>query len=399
MVFAAGFAAGQSVVVRQTGNTPSSLRSQYLTGQDLSKPEGVDFSKFWTAWSLADTGYYGRNDKHDRVDGAIAGMLSSLKDPYTVYLPKEENELFQTDLGGSFSGIGAEISPISGFPTVVTPLPGSPAEQSGLQPKDIILKVDNTSTENENFAAVINRIRGEVGSVVTLLISREGAAEPLEVKVTRAKIEIPHVIGEIATAGDWRYCYVRVSQFIEGTAAKTGAELGKCQKQGVNSAVLDLRNNPGGLLDMATELGGLLIDTSLKPELESAMVWQKDRDNNQRPYKAKNSSAYANIKLVVLVNGGSASAAEILAGALQDYGRAPLVGVKTFGKGSIQELKDLPDGSSIKLTVAKWLTPAKHEIDHQGVEPDIEVAVPEDQDSASGQDVQRERAVEALKSL
>lgn len=394
VIFGAGYFVGHFGRVVPTDN---GHRLQFLTGQSTDKPEDVDFSRFWTAWDIAEQGFYGRNDKTDRVDGAIAGLLSSLKDPYTVYLPKEENQLFQTDLAGSFSGIGAEISQINGFPTVVAPLSSSPAERAGLKPKDVILKVDGKDTENENFAAVINRIRGAIGSIVTVTIAREGESKPLEFKITRAKIEVPNVLGSVQTSGEFKYCLVKINEFIAETDRKTVAALDSCQKQGVDRAVIDLRNNPGGLLDVTVSLAGRLIDTTSKSEYKGMIVWQQDRDGKMTGYPADTKPTLTNWRLVVLVNEGSASASEILSGALKDYGRAKLVGMKTFGKGSVQELRDLSDGSSIKLTVAKWLTPNRTEIDHQGINPDVEVKPAAD--ATEAKDNQLDAAVSVLQSL
>lgn len=393
VVFGAGYFAGQYWRVVPTA---SGYKVQYLAGQDTDKPESVDFSRFWTAWSVADQGFYGRGDKNKRVDGAISGMLSSLGDPYTTYLPKEENELFQTDLSGTFSGIGAEISSINGYPTVVSPLPGSPAERAGIKAKDIILKVDDKATESENFAAVINRIRGATGTTVTLSIARDGQAEPLTIKIVREKIELPNVTGGVEKSGDFQYCLVRISQFIEGTDDKVSEALDSCAKQGVKRAIIDVRNNPGGLLDVVISLSSRLIDTTAKPDLGKTIVWQKDRDENFQSYPSTQTAKYGDWPLVILVNEGSASASEILAGALKDYGRAAVVGTKTFGKGSVQELRDLTDGSSIKMTIAKWLTPAKTEIDHQGVQPDVAVELATGATEAT--DAQKEAAITALKS-
>lgn len=393
VIFASGYFVGQ---YWRLTPTDSGYKVQYLSGQDTDKPEKVDFSRFWTAWSVADQGFYGRGDKNERVDGAISGLLSSLGDPYTTYLPKEENELFQTDLSGTFSGIGAEISSINGYPTVVAPLPGSPAERAGVKAKDIILKVDDQGTESENFAAVINRIRGATGTTVTLSIARDGQAEPLTVKIVREKIELPNVTVTVEKTGDFQYCLVRISQFIEGTDDKVMEAFDSCAKQGVKRAIIDVRNNPGGLLDVVISLSGRLIDTSTKPELQKVIVWQKDRDDKMDSYPTEQIAKYTDWPLVILVNEGSASASEILAGALKDYGRAAVVGTKTFGKGSVQELRDLADGSSIKMTVAKWLTPAKTEIDHQGVMPDVVVEAATSATEAT--DTQKDAAITALKS-
>lgn len=393
-VFGAGYQT--ATYSKTTPSEKTSAKLQSLINQDLNKPQTVSFGTFWEAWGVVDNYFYDKVDKQDRVGGAISGMLASLGDPYTVYLPKEENDLFQTDLSGKFSGIGAEISQINGYPTIVTPLSGSPAEQAGAKPKDIILKVDDLETLNENFAKVINKIRGEKGTVVTLTILREGEEQPFELKITRDEIELPSVTSEVKSEGDLKYGYLKISQFLEDTEPQVEKAIVKFNKEGVTKLVIDVRNNPGGLLNVAIDVSSLFVDTAAKPEFDNVIVWQKDRNQNTTSYRATKKPLAIKFKTVVLQNEGSASAAEIFAGALRDYGRAELVGTKSFGKGSVQELHDLSDGSSVKVTIAKWLTPNKSEIDKHGIEPNVKVE-PASDNSDESVDVILQKGLERLR--
>ncbi|MDO8471612.1 MAG: S41 family peptidase [bacterium] len=393
-VFYAGWQTAVWRNIQPLESTPSSSRLRPLVDQVKNKPAAISFAPFWEAWGLVDNYFIGNPDSNARVEGAISGMMLSLGDPYSVYLPKEENELFQSDLSGKFSGIGAEISAINGLPTIVAPLPGSPAEKAGAKAKDIIIQVDDLKTENEHFAKVINHIRGEKGTTVKLTVIRQGNEKPLEIPIVRDEIELPSVTAAVKTDGDLRYGYIQISQFLEDGEKRVKAALQDFTKQGVTKIVVDVRNDPGGLLNVAVGISSLFIDGSTHPELDRTVVWQKDRNENLTAYRLTTAPLAAKQKLVVLVNEGSASASEIFAGALRDYGRAELIGTKTFGKGSVQELHDLSAGGSVKVTIAKWLTPNKSEIDKQGIEPNIKVDSPQ---SETTKDLILEKALERLR--
>lgn len=364
---------------------PVKEQLQYVTGKQSNQPKEVDFGLFWEAWSVVDNHYFEKADKEKRLHGAITGMLYSTGDRYAAFLPKDENELFMDNLSGSFSGIGAELSLIDGYPTIVTPLAGSPAEKSGVKPKDIIVKIDGVDTADEDFAHAINRIRGEEGSTVTLTVAREGEADVLELPIVRAKIELPNVSYKALTGPNGLYGYIRLNEFLEDSPAKIVAAIEDLKKQQVTGYVIDLRNNPGGLLNVAVNIASLFVEPSTKPDLGSVIVSQKDRGGEVVTYKTSRKPLLVTEPLVVLINDGSASASEILAGALLDYGRAKLVGATSFGKGSVQELKNLKDGSSVKITVAHWLTPAGNEIDGVGIVPTTEVVLNQDEKVTIGE--------------
>lgn len=356
---------------------------QYVTGKQKGQPEQVDFGIFWEAWSVVDNYFYTSADKVKRLQGAVAGMLQSTGDRYAVYLPKDENQLFMDNLSGAFSGIGAEISQIDGYPTIVAPLAGSPAERAGIKPKDIITKIDGVDTTGEDFAHAINRIRGQIGSTVTLTIVREGEADVINIAVVREKIELQNLHYEALAGPNGKYGYVRLSEFLEDSPQKVADAIRELEKQAVTGYVFDLRNNPGGLLSAAVDISSLFINAESKTDLKGVVVSQKNRDGSVQSYELSQDSL-TDAPLVVLINDGSASASEIMAGALLDYGRARLVGTTSFGKGSVQELKNLSDGSSVKITVAHWLTPLNHEIDGIGIIPTHEVSLNTDEKVTAG---------------
>ena len=376
-----GGLATERALVRATPTVVEQI--QYVTGKQKGEPEEVNFGVFWEAWTVVDNYFYKSADKVKRLQGAIAGMLQSTGDRYAAYLPKDENELFMDNLSGAFSGIGAEISQIDGYPTIVTPLAGSPAERAGIKPKDIIAKIDGVETTGEDFAHAINRIRGEEGSTVTLSVVRSGEADVIEIAVVREKIELPNLNSALLTGPHGAYGYIRLSEFLEDSPKKVADAVVELQKQGAKGYVLDLRNNPGGLLGSAVDISSLFIKPDVSADLKNVVVSQKDRDGSVQTYPLSH-APLTDAPLVVLINEGSASASEITAGALLDYGRARLVGTKSFGKGSVQELKNLTDGSSVKITVAHWLTPLNHEIDGVGIAPTNEVILNSDEKVTAG---------------
>lgn len=378
---------------------PLKQQVQYVTGKQKDQPQEVNFGVFWEAWSVVDNYFYKTADKEKRMQGAIAGMLQSTGDRYAAYLPKDESQLFVDNLSGTFSGIGAEISMIDGYPTVVAPLAGSPAERAGIKAKDVIVKIDGTETTGEDFAHAINRIRGEKGTTVVLTVVRAGESDTLDISVVREEIELPNVTSALLTGPHGPYGYIRLNEFLEDSPTKIATALTDLKNQGATGYVIDLRNNPGGLLSAAVDIGSLFIDPSVKPEYKNVIVSQKDRGGDVTTYEVTRKPMIPTEPLVVLINDGSASASEILAGALLDYGRAALVGTKSFGKGSVQELKNLSDGSSVKITVAHWLTPANNEIDGVGIAPTKEVALDTNEKVTAGEPDQDRQLREAANLL
>lgn len=340
---------------------------------DSGKPSNVDFSTFWEAWNKLNADSVDDLNPQDLVYGAISGMLGAVNDPYTVYLKPDENKRFMEDISGEFEGIGVEITEINGELTVVAPLPDSPAEKAGIKAKDVILEVDGKKASDLGFEATIDKIRGKSGTSVEILLKRTGA-ENIKISVTREKIKVPSVTYEIKESGGKRFEVVTLRQFGDDTNDlfdKAATDIDKNKPDGV---IIDLRNNPGGYLDTAVNIASYLIDGGV-------IVSEVEKNNQKKDVKTVRRATLKNYPLVLLVNEGSASASEILAGAVKDRGRGKIIGSKTFGKGSVQILENLSDNSAVKITIAKWLTPNGSQINKTGIQPDIEVADDPNSDS------------------
>jgi len=352
-----------------SGN-PSLLIPSEIIKLEANKPSGVNFTTFWEAWNKLKEKSVQEVDNKKMEEGAISGMLVSTGDPYTVYFTKEENDRFRQDIGGEFSGIGIEIVEKNGLPTVVAPLPDTPAEKAGFKPNDIILEVDGAKTSDIGFDETINRIRGVEGSKVTIKIQREGVADPLNIDVVRAVITVKSVEWSVKESGGKKIEYIKIRQFGDDTDSLFDSAASDVIKNNPDGVILDLRNDPGGYLETAVNLASYFIK-------DGVILTEKGRDNNAKEYRSTGKGTLKNYKVAVLVNTGSASASEILTGALKDRLGSEIIGEKTFGKGSVQELIDLSDGSAVKITVAKWFTPSGKQINGEGLTPDISVAADE----------------------
>jgi len=379
-VFYGAWQAGESV-------NPKKVFSSVINRTN-NQPKEIDFSLFWDVWTRINQSYAGDIDDQKRVYGAIEGMVAALGDPYSVFMPPSLSKDFKDDLSGDFSGIGAEMEMRDNNLTVVAPLSGSPAEKAGIKPKDIVLEIDGVDVNKYSFGEAIRKIRGPEGTQVTLTIFRPPSEKPFKITITRQKIHVSSVAWE---EKDGVYI-ARVRQFSFDTVPLLKNLALEMTRKNVNRLVLDLRNNPGGFLDTARETWRLFSD-------KDPLLYQKEKDGNLKPLGGIGTdSPFLNTKLVILVNNGSASASEILAGAVKDYNRGKVVGEKTYGKGSVQELQDLRDGSSLKITTALWLTPNKLEINKIGIEPDYLVEL-KDEDIKNNKDPQLEKAIEVVKSL
>lgn len=356
-----------------------------VVNTESGKPASVDFSTFWDAWNKLQTDSVDTIDKQNLVYGAISGMLNSLNDPYTVYFTPEENKRFAEDISGQFEGIGVEITQVNSLLTVVTPLPDSPAEKAGIKAKDVIVSVDGQKTLDLGFQETINKIRGTSGTQVTLVLARPGQDQNVTVTVTREKITVPSVTSEYKTVDGKKYAVVTMRQFGDDTNTLFDTISADIVKNKPDGIVLDLRNNPGGYLDSAVNVASYFLDGG-------TVVSEVEKDNKKKDYKTVRRATLKDYPLAVLVNDGSASAAEILAGAVQDRKRGEVIGTKTFGKGSVQILENLKDGSAVKITIAKWLTPNGSTIDKVGIKPDLEITV----DQASSDDQILNKAYEYL---
>lgn len=348
----------------------------------------VDFGVFWQVWEKLKESHVDGDKTADKdmVYGAVAGLVNSFKDPHTIFLPPSDAKKFEEDVSGSFGGIGAEIGIRDDQLVIIAPLKGSPAEKAGLQPKDKILEIDDTSTFGLNVNETVKLIRGEIGTEVTLKILRNSWEEPKEFKIVREEIRVPTLDWDIK---DENILHLKFYAFNENAIplfynAVVGGVLG-----GAEGMVLDMRNNPGGFLEVAVNLAGWFVPRG------SIVVTEAFRSGENTVFRANGNEALKNFPVVVLVNAGSASASEILAGALRDLRGVKIVGEKTFGKGTVQELQRLKDGSSLKITIAKWLLPSGGVIEKNGLLPDFEVKVSEQDKEA---DPQLEKAIEVLKT-
>lgn len=350
----------------------------------------VNFKLFWQVWRIIKDKYIDRQQVTDAqlFYGSLQGVLASLKDPYSVFLNPETSTKFNEELAGKFEGIGAEIGIKKERLTVIAPLPESPAAKAGLRPQDKILAIDGLDTTGIALDQAVSLIRGEKGTQVTLTIFREGNENNLEVKITRDTIIIKSVRWEMKG----QIAHLTLTHFNEDTSNEFRDRVNEILLKSPKGIILDLRNNAGGYLETAIEIAGYWVKSGETVVKESFGQVELDRD-----HASHGQEQLKNYPLVVLVNNGSASASEIVAGALQDYNFGKIVGEQTFGKGSVQELEKLSDGSSVKVTVARWLTPQGRSIDEKGIIPDIEVKLTEE-DYKNDKDPQLDKALELLNS-
>lgn len=380
-----------------------------LTGIEAPSVVQVDFSLFWDVWQRIHTFYIDRAsiDTQKLVWGAISGMVNSLDDPYTVFLNPKENKDFKDDIGGSFQGIGAQLGIKDGRIIIQTPLKGSPAEKMGLKPMDWIVKVDGVDTLGWTLTQAVSKIRGAKGTTVTLSILHENAdGTPLDITITRDDIVVPSVdswikqpkdIKEISgvpevsriLATNKRIAYIALSRFGDRTNEewlKAVLTIVDAERNGVAGLVFDLRNNPGGYLDGAVFIASEFIKSG-------TVVTQTNSDGTKETLSVNRKGQLTTIPMVVLINKGSASAAEIVAGALKDYKRATIVGETSFGKGSVQSPQELKGGAGVHITTGKWLLPKGDWINKKGITPDFEVKM---ETFEATQDAQLLKAIELL---
>jgi len=356
---------------------------------EIPEATGTSFDLFWEAWDLIQQDFYGELPTEEEMTyGAIRGATMALDDPYTAFIEPAAAEHRRQTEGGSYEGIGAMVSMEDGNLIIVEPFEGGPADTAGLMPDDLVLQVDDTPIENMSIYEAIALILGPAGTEVRLTILREGA-EPFEVTVVRDRIDIPIVEWELLPDN---IGYVSMFDFSYDSTAKVAAAIEDLQAQGATALIFDLRGNPGGYLHEAVLTAGLFL-----PQDDVVLIERTNEDEvllTPADYRSPEPIA-ADMPMVVLVNGGSASASEIVAGALQDYGRAVLIGEQTFGKGSVQLVHELSNGAELRVTKARWFTPNDHAIHGEGLAPDIVVEyTPED--AEADLDPQLDRAVEFL---
>ncbi len=371
----------------QNSNSITSSSSIPVMVNRSTNRASLDFKQFWQVWDDIKANYVKNPvEDSDLMYGAIKGMVAALKDPHSVYFtPKEANE-FNNDLSGKFEGIGAEIGLKDGQIVVVAPIPGSPAEKAGLKAGDKILAVDKESTAGMEVEATVGKIRGAGGTKVVLTIIPVDKKESTDITITRAVINVPSVTLEMKPNN---IAYLRINQFNEKTMPELDTFIKQIKQKPLNGIVLDLRNNPGGLLYSAITVASEWVE-------KGVIVSEKDVNKHEEKQYANGQHRLNGIKTIILVNRGSASASEIVAGALQDYKLATIMGEKTFGKGSVQGIEDYSDGSALKLTTAEWYTPNGKNINSDGIHPDVEIKQEIDAKNPSKDNV-LEKALEMLK--
>ena len=377
--------------------SPRKVMVENLTNFEGKENLKTDFGIFWEAWDMLKKEHYKGEEATDQdlVYGAVKGLVSSLGDPHTVFFPPEDSKKFEEDVSGNFGGIGAEIGVRDSQLVVIAPLKGNPAEKVGLKAGDKIIAINEKSTEGVDVNEAVKKIRGEIGTEVTLTIFREGWDQTKDFKIVRANIEIPTLEWELLQRDNKELAHIKLFSFNQNAPvvfykAALAVLLGRA-----DGIILDLRNDPGGYLEVAVNIAGWFLNKG------DVIVTEKFRHGDPIIFYADGNSALKNVPTVVLVNKGSASASEILAGALRSQLGIKLVGEKTFGKGTVQELKPLSDNSKIKLTIANWVLPDGHIIDEEGLKPDFEVEIKEgdlekSEDGKIKNDPQLDKAVEVI---
>lgn len=353
----------------------------------------VDFNLFWDVWSRLEEKFVDKSklDRQKLVFGAISGLVRAANDPYTEFFPPAESKQFQEDIKGSFEGIGAEIGIRKEILTIIAPLKDNPADLAGIKAGDKIYKIDDTVTADLNLEEAVRLIRGEKGTTVRLTIIREGLDKPKEFKIVRDTIKVK--VLETAQKPDGVFV-IELRHFTEDAALDFRRAVQEFFRSNSKKLVLDLRNNPGGFLTVAVDIASWWLPPG------DTVASERFADGSSDVYRSNGYQTLKDVPTVILVNQGSASASEIVAGALRDTRNIKLIGSKTFGKGSVQEVINLPKNSSLKVTIAKWLTPKGTEINGKGLEPDVKVELPAQPKSGEeDKDWVMEKALEVLKGM
>lgn len=387
-IFYTGVEAGEKQARRDISN---------IENKNEGQPSTVDFYPFWKAWNILNEKYVPASTTMETVTdeemvwGAIQGLASSLGDPYTVFFPPVESELFEADIRGNFDGVGMEVLAQDGAITVISPLKNSPAERAGILAGDRIIKIDDKETSSLSTDEAVQLIRGPKGTAVNLTIFREDVREPFEVSVIREIINIPTISTRSEVGGIF---VIELYSFSAQSPNLFRGALREFIESGNNKLLLDMRGNPGGYLEASIDMASWFLPSG-------KVVVREDfgGTDDEKVYRSKGYDIFSeDLPFVILIDGGSASAAEILAGALQEHDEAILVGSKTFGKGSVQELIDITSETSLKVTVARWLTPDGLSISEGGITPDTIVEVTA-KDREQGRDPQLNKALEILRAI
>ncbi len=375
-------------------NRPGVEKVIGITGQDAPPTfSPVDFNLFWDVWSRLETKYVD-NSKLDRqklVYGAIQGLVKAVGDPHTEFMPPVEAQQFQQDIKGSFDGIGAEIGIRKGILTVITPLKGSPAEKAGIKAGDKILKIDEKDTNDLGLDEAVQHIRGPHATNVKLLIFRDGFDAPKEFTIQRDVIKVQVVETEKKPDGIF---IIRLRQFTESAGIEFRKAVREFYASGSKKLIVDLRNNPGGYLTVSVDIASWFVPAG------DVIARERFSNGTEDIYRSSGYGLLEHVPTVILINEGSASASEILSGALRDLRHIQLIGTKSYGKGSVQEVEDLPKQASLKVTIAKWLTPNGTEIDGKGLDPDIKVEFPSPiTEKDADRDFAMEQAIDVIKKM
>ncbi len=380
-----------SVVVFTSGAGVGYAFRDFMVDDEPTEVETESFSLYWEVWHRIEEQFYGQVPAEPASTyGAIRGALATLNDPYTIFIEPEPAAQEKAQLEGQFGGIGAFVRRDEQGRVILEPMRDQPAEEAGLEKDDILVAVDGKPILPEmSTDEIVLLIRGEVGTEIVLTVGRAGVEEPIDITVVRAIIETPsahwRLLEEDPTIG-----YLQLTSFTERSNEELSQAFDELTGQGAKAYILDLRGNGGGLLEAAVDIASQF--------LRDGIVLREDRKSEgERVYNVRGSGKALDQSLVVLVDGGTASASEIVAGALQDYKRSTLIGEKTFGKGSVQLIYELSDNSRLHVTVAKWFTPEGNAIDGVGLTPDIEVLFTEE-DRNNGHDPQLERAISFLQN-
>jgi len=399
LLFGTGYKLGEYKTIREINK--QNYDNVNTSEDNNAKTRNIDFSLFWDTWNRVEEKFVDKKklDAKKMFYGAIKGMVASLGDPYTFFMSPDENKQSKDDLKGKFEGIGAQLGLKDNRITVIAPLKNSPAEKAGVKPGDYITKVNNESTNGWTLSQAVSKIRGNKGTKVKLTFERNGKEYEKEIvrdQINVSSVELSYDKIFNCKSDCQKVAYLKLNQFGDDTAGqwdKAVEEIGsKWQKNEIKGMILDLRDNPGGYLD-----GAVYLASEFLPE-GKLVVKQESTPADSKDYLSFNSGKLQGIPLVILINKGSASASEILAGALRDYKKATLVGEKSFGKGSVQEAIDLKDGAGLHITVAKWILPNGDWINSKGIEPQVKIEnqIKEGNTLTRELDLQLEKAVELL---
>ncbi|KKQ50894.1 MAG: Carboxyl-terminal protease [Parcubacteria group bacterium GW2011_GWD2_38_11] len=386
-IFWVGFERGQKY---DQLKAPISIESATFKNKEQGADSVIDFSLFWNVWELLKNKYVdtGSLDAQKLFYGAIKGMMQATGDPYTTFLDPIENQKFGEDISGNFEGIGAELGIKGGILTVIAPLQGTPAEKAGIRSGDKIIKIDGKAASDMTIEEAVDHIRGKNGTNVVLTVYREGNADTQDITVQRGIISVKSVTLEVR---ENNIAYIKITRFGDDTSKLFAEAIKKVVAQKNRALVIDMRNNPGGYLETSIDVASKLLPK------DKVVVIEESGNKSQKKMYTRGGDLASGLETVVLINEGSASASEILAGALKNNrSNVTLIGKKSFGKGSVQEFIEMPQGTAAKITVARWLTPDGTQINEQGIKPDKEVDFSND-DYENNRDPQLDEALKLLK--